>query len=111
MAEAKVTDEQARNTLEPVCKEAPDHPDLEVQLALADAVLGVRDSALREAQRANMPRPEDHVVGPSSEGYLAVIQTVFGENSRAISTLTRLLKTSYGDLYGAAPVTPALLRL
>jgi tetratricopeptide (TPR) repeat protein len=111
-AGAKVTAEQARNTLEPLCKEQPDNPDLEVQLALADAVLGERDSALREAERANMlsPRPEDHVVGPPYEEYLAVIQTVFGENSRAISTLTRLLKTSYGNLYHA-PVTPALLRL
>ena len=98
-AGAKVTAEQARNTLEPLCKEQPDNPDLEVQLAMAHAVLGERDSALRELERR-----------PDAEGYLAIIQTVFGENSRAISTLTRLLKTPSGN-YGAAPVTPALLRL
>ena len=46
------------------------------------------------------------------EEMLAVIQTFLGENSRAISTLTRLLQTPYGSyLYGPAPVTPALLRL
>ena len=62
MAGAKVTAEQARNTLEPLCKEQPDNPDPEIALALADAVLGERDSALREAERAIMlsTRPEDH---------------------------------------------------
>jgi hypothetical protein len=46
------------------------------------------------------------------EEILALIQTVLGENSRAISTLTRLLQTPYsGAIYGSVPVTPALLRL
>jgi hypothetical protein len=36
----------------------------------------------------------------------------FGENSRAISTLTQLLQTPYGGwMYSLAPITPALLRL
>ena len=52
------------------------------------------------------------VDGPSLEENLALIQTIFGENSRAISTLTQLLQTPYGSwLYGPAPITPALLRL
>jgi tetratricopeptide (TPR) repeat protein len=107
MAGAKVTAQQLRNTLEPLCKEQPDIPDLEVELALADAVLGQRDSALREAERVIMLSP-----GPAYEEILALIQTVLGENSQAISTLTQLLKTPYGSLiYGPAPVTPALLRL
>jgi serine/threonine protein kinase/Tfp pilus assembly protein PilF len=145
-AGAKVTAEQARNTLEPLCKEQPDNPDLEVQLALADAVLGKRDSALREAERTIMAARiyppvgrtaddgasedggierrkalalDDNLLSASNDlvyggtGYeeiLAVIQTVFGENSRAISTLTRLLKATY-DITGPASVTPALLRL
>ena len=50
--------------------------------------------------------------GPSGEENLALIQTIFGENSRAISTLTQLLQTPYSSwLYFPAPVTPALLRL
>jgi hypothetical protein len=37
---------------------------------------------------------------------------IFGETSRAISTLTRLLQTPYSvGLYGPPPITPALLRL
>src|SRR5436190_6645283 len=115
-AGAKVTAEQARNTLEPLCKEQADIPDLEVELALADAVLGERDSALRERERAIMTLDPTGKTSDSDrlalEELLALIQTVLGENSRAISTLTQLLETPYGSLiYGPAPVTPALLRL
>ena len=50
--------------------------------------------------------------GPNDQELLAVIQTVLGENSRAISILTRLLKTPYDNIiYGPAAITPALLRL
>jgi serine/threonine protein kinase/Tfp pilus assembly protein PilF/ribosomal protein L40E len=113
MAGAKVTAEQVRNTLEPICKENPDNPDLQIQLALTDAVLGERDSALREGERANMlsPKPEDHAVGPPYEDILALIQTVLGENSRAISALTHLLQTSHESYFYDTLVTPALLRL
>jgi hypothetical protein len=53
-----------------------------------------------------------HNAGPALEENLAIIQTIFGENSRAISSLTRLLQAPYGGLlYGEVPVTPALLRL
>jgi serine/threonine protein kinase/cytochrome c-type biogenesis protein CcmH/NrfG len=122
IAGAKVTAGQLRNTVEPDTKEQPDNPDPEVELALADALLGERDSALREAERAIMLSPNSKVGVPASaimlspggayEEILALIQTVLGENSRAISTLTRLLQTPYGSLiYGTAPVTPALLRI
>jgi len=50
--------------------------------------------------------------GPALEEILALIQTIFGENSRAISALTLLLQTPYQSWhYGPAPITPALLRL
>ena len=116
MAGAKVTAEQAAQHLESLCKETPDNPDCKIALALADAVLGERDSALREAERAIMlsTRNEDPDRMPEGayEEVLALIQTVLGQNRRAISTLTRLLKTPYRSyIYGSAPVTPALLRL
>ena len=48
----------------------------------------------------------------NGEQILALIQMIFGDNSRAISTLTQLLQTPCsGWLYFPAPVTPALLRL
>jgi hypothetical protein len=43
---------------------------------------------------------------------MAFIQTIFGENSRAISLFSQLLQTPYMSLlYFQAPITPALLRL
>jgi len=113
MAGAKVTAKQARNASEAASKEQPDSPDHEIQLALADAVLGERDSALGEAERANMlsRRPEDQENGPAYEDILALIQTVLGENTRAISALTHLLQTPDQSYFYDTPVTPALLRL
>ena len=58
-----------------------------------------------------LPPSKDAADGPALEENLALIQTMFGENSRAISTLTQLLQTPYrGGLYGT-PITPAILRL
>jgi hypothetical protein len=49
---------------------------------------------------------------PGFEENLALNQTICGENSRAISTLTRLLHTPYNSFfYSPTPITPALLRL
>jgi len=43
---------------------------------------------------------------------MAVIQMIFGETSRPISTLTQLLQTPYrGYLYNPTPITPALLKI
>jgi serine/threonine-protein kinase len=72
-----------------------------------------KDSALTEAERAIMllPRSKDAVGGPYLEENLALIQTIFGENSHAISTLTPLLQTAYYGRYYRTPITPALLRL
>jgi serine/threonine-protein kinase len=69
--------------------------------------------ALKEAERAVtlLPSAKDQVTGPALEENLALIQTIFGENSRAVSTLTQLLQTPYGSWLYSAPVTPALLRL
>ena len=116
-AGAKVTAEQARNTLEQLYKDQPDNAFLAAalsQLSRAYAVMGEKDSALKVAERAIMllPGAKDRVAGPALEENLALIQTIFGENSRAISTLTQLLQTPYSSwLYGPAPITPALLRL
>ena len=58
-AGAKVTAEQARNTLEPLCRDQPDNAyacgDC---LSQAYAALGEKDSALKEAERAIMLVPQ-----------------------------------------------------
>jgi TolB-like protein/Tfp pilus assembly protein PilF len=112
-AGAKVTAEQARNALEPLYRDKPDAAFIAVSLSQAYGVIGKKDLALREAQRAIMlaPRAKDPVSGPGYEENLAVIQTMFGENSHAVSTLRQLSQTPYmSGLYGT-PVTPALLSL
>jgi hypothetical protein len=82
-------------------------------LSLNYAVLGNKELALKEAERAValLPSANDQMTGPALEENLALIQTIFGENSSAISTLTRLLQTPYGSWLYETPVTPALLRL
>jgi serine/threonine protein kinase/Tfp pilus assembly protein PilF len=112
-AAAKVTAEQARGTAEQLCKNQPDNPFSWGVLALANAAIGEKDLALQRAARAIMllPSAKDPVAGPTLEENLALVQTILGDNSPAISTLTRLLQTPYNSgLYGP-PVTPALLRL
>jgi len=113
---AKVTAEQARNTLEPLWKNQPQNAYLAELLSLVDATLGEKDSALKLAESAIMlvPRAQDAIGGPGFEENLALIHTIFDENSHAISILTQLLQTSYGGggaIYVQTPVTPALLRL
>ena len=116
-AGSKVTAEQARNTLEQLDRDQPDKAFLaEKQLLLSEAyaVMGEKDSALRAAEHAIMllPRAKDAVDAPQMEENLALIQTICGENSRAISTLTQPLQTPYnGCFYKPTPITPALLRL
>jgi TolB-like protein/Tfp pilus assembly protein PilF len=114
IASAKTVAEQARNTLEPIGKEQPDNAFVAAELAVAYAMLDEKDSALNEAQRAItlVPTSKDRLSGPGFEENLALVETIIGENSRAISTLTQLLQTPYsGGLYTPAPITPALLRL
>ena len=113
-ASAKAAAEQARNTLEPLSKEQPDNAFVAAALAVAYAILDEKNSALNEAQRAItlVPSSKDRLSGPGFEENLALVETIIGDNSRAISILTQLLQTPYGGwLYNPAPITPAFLRL
>ena len=110
-ASAKATAEQARNTLEPLVQ---DNAPLSGNLSVIYALLGNKELALKEAERAITlsPNAKDAVYGPTDEENLALIRTMFGENSRAISILTRLLQTPYSSwLYSPTAITPAHLRL
>ena len=113
-AGAKITAERARNTLEPLYRHQPDNFVFATSLSQIYAAMGQKQSALKAAEESIvlLPSAKDRVSGPSLEQNLALIQAIFGENSRAISTLTQLLQTAYGSwLYDPVPITPALLRL
>ena len=57
-------------------------------------------------------RAVDSLLERSSQENLAMILTMVGQNSRAISILTELLQMPYwGFFFGPAPITPTLLRL
>ena len=111
-AGAKITAEQARKTLEQLYNDQPD-ANTAANLSQVYAAMGEKESALKLAERAVvlLPRGKDAVIGPRYEENLALIQTIFGENSRAISTLTRLLQTPFDSWIYPTTITPALLRL
>jgi serine/threonine-protein kinase len=109
---AKVTAEQARNTFERLYRDQPDNFFGPAWLSDAYALIGEKDLALEAAERAvMMSRGKTAVTGPAMEENLALIQTMFGENSRAIPTLTILLQTPYQGWISSVVLTPALLRL
>jgi TolB-like protein/Flp pilus assembly protein TadD len=114
-AGARVTAGQTRNAYEQLYKDHPDDPFFAAWLSQVYAAMGEKDSALKLAERAIMlyPRAKDAVSAPTFEENLAFIQTMFGENSRAISTLTKLLQTPYYSWAcgQTTPITPAFLRL
>lgn len=112
-AGARVTAEQARSTLEALCKSEPDNTGCATSLAWAYAVLGNKNAALKEAERATalVPSAKDRLWGPGYEENLALVELFLGEKSRAIPTLARLLQTPYHDWNYGTPITPAHLRL
>jgi serine/threonine protein kinase/tetratricopeptide (TPR) repeat protein len=113
-AGAKATAEQARNTFVQLCRDS-DKALFAASLSQAYALMGQKDPALREAERAIMLHArieQDRAAVPSFEENVALVQTIVGDKSRAISTLAQLLHTPYIIvLYNVTPVTPALLRL
>ena len=97
-------------------RDQPDNWKTAIILSQAYAAAGQKDSAIKTAERAIMllPSSKDPLKGPTLEENFARIQAMFGEHSRAISTLRQLLQTPYVRLlffYSATPITPALLRL
>ena len=110
-----MTGEQARNTLVRLYGDQPeDEFDAEL-LSQTYAVMGEKEVAVKQAERARTARdagPKDAISGPRAEENLALIQTIVGNNNGAISTLAQLLQTPYNSwLYIPAPITPAFLRL
>jgi tetratricopeptide (TPR) repeat protein len=116
-AGGRVNAEQARNTFEQTYKDHPDDADITVAVYLSEAyaLLGEKDLALKLAERVVTRKrrfPLNPVEAPGYREYLATIQAVVGENTRAISTFTELLQTPYMSfMNGPIPITRASLRL
>jgi serine/threonine-protein kinase len=114
LAGAKATAEEMLENLDALSSHPPDKVVFAAALSQLYAAKGEKNPALNAAEQAiaALPNAKEGVTEPSLEQNLALIQTIFGENSRAISILTHLLQTSYGSwLYDPVPITPSLLKL
>ena len=106
---------QARSELEPFLKEQPENFSLIGDLALINAELGDKTTALALAERAitAVSIEKDPLVGTGPIEILARVAAQMGESDRAIAALQKLLSMpAYGPLrVNTLPLTPALLRL
>ena len=87
--------EQARPAFEAGVKEAPESAERHAGLGWLYALMGRKNDAIAEGQRAVELKPEskDAVDGSLMSGYLALIYARVGENDLAIPLIQRLLKT------------------
>ena len=115
-ARAKATAEQAHNTFAALYGDQSDdfralsprrRALLAQHLSETYALIEEKDLAIITAERAVTLDPGEH----DYEENLALILTMFGENSRAISVLGQLLQTPYTSAWYGLSITPALLRL
>jgi TolB-like protein/class 3 adenylate cyclase/Flp pilus assembly protein TadD len=108
IAGARATAQQVLGPLETLCQKDPDNPNFAQLLSIIHAVLGQKDAAIKEAERAItlLPTVKDAVDGPRAEENLAFVEVLAGDKNRAIPRLQRLLEIPYTGC-----LTPALLRL
>jgi tetratricopeptide (TPR) repeat protein len=105
---ARASAQQMLASLETICQKDPDSPNFAQVLSVIHAVLGQKDAAIKEAERAItlLPSGKDAVAGPKGEETLAWVEVIVGDKNRAIPRLQRLLEIPYSEC-----LTPALLRL
>jgi TolB-like protein/class 3 adenylate cyclase/Tfp pilus assembly protein PilF len=105
---------QARSELDAFLKEQPENFIVIGYLALTNAGLGDKATALALLERAMAANPieKDALFGPISIEILARVAARTGDPDRAIDALQKLLSIPYtGALASGMPLTPALLRL
>ena len=105
---ARATAQQMLGSLETLCQKDPDNPNFAQVLSVTRAVLGQKDAAIKEAERAItlLPSRKDAVDGPTGEENLAFVEVLVGDKNGAIPRLQHLLQIPYNNC-----LTPALLRL
>ncbi len=98
--------DSAREAFEVVLRATPEDAQSHAEMAVALAMLGRKNDALREGEHAAamVPIAQDGYSGPYYEHLLARTYVLVGEPDKAIDALARLMHTPYW-------VTPALLRI
>jgi TolB-like protein/class 3 adenylate cyclase/TolA-binding protein len=109
---AKANYTQSRKEVEALLHQQSDSADLMSTLAMVDAGLGDKETALQEADlaMAKLPVSRDALFGPLYEEVRARVLARFGDKDRSITSLRHLLAIPYAGPFGA-PVTAAYLRL
>jgi len=102
IAAAKVSFETARPFQVAYLQKWPDDPNPLMMLALADAVLGRADDALKEGRQAvaMLPISKDAVDGPVLAAELAQVYIWAGENELALQQLETLKQVPRALVYG-----------
>jgi TolB-like protein len=108
IAGARATAQQMLDPLETLCQKDSQSYVFAEGLSLVHAMLGEKDAAIKEAERAItlLPSATDAVEGPGCEENLAIVEVLVGEKNRAIPRMQHLLAIPYTNF-----LTPALLRL
>jgi predicted Zn-dependent protease len=85
--------------LETLSRKDPDNSNFAQVLSVIRAVLGQKDAAIKEAERAItlLPSGKDAVDGPRGEENLAFVEVLAGDKNRAIPKLQRLLEIPYDN--------------
>jgi tetratricopeptide (TPR) repeat protein len=89
-------------------RERPDDAELTADLSVADAGLGLKENALREAKRAIelCPVSRDAVDGPFYETMLALVYEWTGEHDAALTQLEKIVRLPRGPDYGELRFDP-----
>jgi tetratricopeptide (TPR) repeat protein len=86
----------------------PDDPELVSNLSVADAGLGHKEDALREARRAIelCPMSRDAVEAPNYQTMLALVYAWTGEHDAALTELEKVVSLPRGPSYGELRFNP-----
>jgi len=107
-ARARSSFQLARDRMSMKLRERPENAELISNLSVADAGLGLKENALREAKRAIelCPLSRDAVDAPGYQTMLALVYTWTGEHDAALTQLEKIVRLPRGPDYGELRFNP-----
>jgi serine/threonine protein kinase/Flp pilus assembly protein TadD len=108
IARARSSFQLARDRMVMKLREHPDDAELISNLSVADAGLGFKENALREAKRAIelCPLSHDAVEAPNYETMLALVYAWIGERDAALTQLEKIVSLPRGPDFGELRFNP-----
>ena len=107
-ARARSSLQLARTRMTMKLREHPDDAELISNLSVADAGLGLKEDAMREARRAIelCPLSRDAVDAPGYQTMLALVYAWTGEHDAALTQLEKIVRLPRGPDYGELRFNP-----